>query len=371
MTHLDPTERPDTDRPEPPLDRAISPIAGRLTSGRRGKALAFAGLLAGCGVFAFASWSADRPKPEKAPDQPARQVVAFEPAEPAPTLARPGVGAPSLTGSDLVVPAIDPGATESRTGPPPASAGRATVQQVRAAPIMAWSRGAPKLDLTLDDDRPLVPALLPDGGSAELDQLRRGSTIGRAKARRLGNRNFLILAGASIPCVLQTALDSSTSGYATCLIGSDIYSDNGAVVLLDKGTRVLGEYRGGIRQGQRRIFVLWTRAVTPDGVAIDLASPASDALGRGGFDGTIDTHFWDRFGAALLLSVVDDGAYAVAGRGSGDATARLPSDAAGLAVQNSADIAPTLRKSQGSEVAILAAQDFDFSGVYGLKARAP
>jgi type IV secretion system protein VirB10 len=142
-------------------------------------------------------------------------------------------------------------------------------------------------------------------------------------------------------------------------------------VLLDRGARVLGEYRGGLRQGQRRIFVLWTRAVTPAGVAIDLASPAADALGRGGFDGRVDTHFWDRFGAALLLSVVDDGAYALAGDNDRNATARLPSDAAGLAVQNSADIPPTLRKPQGSEVAILAAQDFDFSQVYGLRARTP
>src|SRR3546814_9651628 len=42
---------------------------------------------------------------------------------------------------------------------------------------------------------------------------------------------------------------------------------------MEKGTRVLGEYRVGIQQGQNRLFVLWTRAVTPQGVRIDLASP--------------------------------------------------------------------------------------------------
>ena len=97
-------------------------------------------------------------------------------------------------------------------------------------------------------------------------------------------------------------MDSTTPGYVTCLVPRDVYSDNGAVVLMEKGTRVLGEYRAGLRQGQRRLFVLWTRAVTPDGVAIALASPAADALGRAGFDGEIDTHFWERFGGALLLS---------------------------------------------------------------------
>lgn len=372
MTDLD--RRPDPDdaaAPEPPLDRTISPIAGSLAAGGRGKVLAFAGLLTGCAVFALATWSADRPRPEKAPEQPARQVVAFEPARPPPTLARPGPDAPSLTGAATAVPAIAPDPAETASGPAAAAAGRSPIAQMRATPVMAYSLSAAKPEPAPETARPLVPALLPDGASTELDQLRRGSRIGRAAARRLGDRNFLILAGASIPCILQTALDSSTSGYAACVIPNDVYSDNGAVVLLEKGARVLGEYRGSLRQGQRRIFVLWTRAVTPAGVAIDLASPASDALGRGGFDGDIDTHFWDRFGAALLLSVVDDGAYAIAGRGSRSATARLPSDAAGLAVQNGADIPPTLRKPQGSEVAILAAQDFDFSGVYGLEARAP
>lgn len=362
--------RSETSAPEPPLDRTISPIASGLAAGRRGRALAFGGLLAGCAVFAFASWSAGRPKPDKAPDQPARQVVAFEGADPPPTLAHPGAGAPSLTGSPTTVPAIEPAASEA-AAVQPGAARRSTVQQMRAAPIMAYSQGAATPDSAQVPARPLVPPLVPETGGTDLDQLRRGSRIGQATARRLGDRNFLILAGTTIPCVLQTALDSSTPGYATCLVASDVYSDNGAVVLLDKGTRVLGEYRGGLRQGQRRIFVLWTRAVTPNGVAIDLASPASDALGRGGFDGEIDTHFWDRFGAALLLSVVDDGAYAVAGRDSRSATARLPSDAAALAVQSGADIPATLRKPQGSEVAILAAQDFDFSGVYGLKAHAP
>jgi type IV secretion system protein VirB10 len=141
------------------------------------------------------------------------------------------------------------------------------------------------------------------------------------------------------------------------------------VVLLEKGTKVLGEYRSTLRQGQKRLFVLWTRAVTPAGVAIRLESPAADALGRAGFDGELDTHFWDRFGGALLLSIVNDGTYALAGNGGASNTARVPSDAAAVALQNSINIPPSLRKGQGAEVTIFVAQDFDFSSVYGLQAR--
>lgn len=356
-----------TPRPadEPPLDRTISPIAGPLRSAGRGKALAFAGLLVGCGAVALATWSAERPKPAKPREAPARQVVAFEPAKPVPTLAQPGPGAPSLSGAPTgeVVPAIEADAVDRvAAAPPPPS----TRDLARRSPLMTYSRGG----LALGGTSPAAPAPTPDRAAlTELDALRRGSTLGRATAAPVGDRNFLILAGTTIPCVLQTAIDTTTAGYVTCLVDRDVYSDNGAVVLLEKGARVLGEYRTGMRQGQDRVFVLWTRAVTPAGVAIALGSPASDALGRAGFGGRVDTHFWDRFGAATLLSVIDAGAAALTDGDGAVGTLRLPSDAAGLAVRQGADIRPTLRKAQGGEVAIQVAQDLDFSSVYALAPR--
>jgi type IV secretion system protein VirB10 len=376
VTTLDPQAGAPAD--DTPLDRSISPIAGRFGTGRRGRMLGLAGLMIGCAAFAAVTWR-HAPAKARAPDEPARQVVPFEPATP-PTLAAPGQNPPSLTG------APDPGANATAGGanavssakPTPAQEAAAAAAQAQAAALQAV-RGAPLMAVAHDASSGggLASAL---GGfprlaqtsarpETELEQLRHGSAIGTARAHQLGDRSFLILAGTSIPCILQTAMDTATPGYVSCLIPKDVYSENGEVVLLEKGTKVLGEYRSGIKQGQNRLFMLWTRAVTPNGVAIDLASPASDALGRGGFDGDLDRHFWDRFGAALLLSVVDDGATALAGRSSNTETVRLPSDAAGMAVQNSASIPATLRKAQGAEVAIFAAQDFDFSGVYGLQAR--
>ncbi|TAJ71787.1 MAG: type IV secretion system protein VirB10 [Phenylobacterium sp.] len=356
--------------PEPPLDRTISPIAGPLAPAGRGKALAFAGLLVGCGAVALATWSAERPRREAPRQAPARQVVAFEPAKPPPpTLARPGPGAPALSGAagpgGDAVPALDPGgAAQAPHGAPSPSPS----DLARASPLMAYSRGA--LSLASAPAQPLAPALAPERPApSALDGLRQGSAIGRATAAPIGDRNFLILAGTTIPCVLQTALDTTAAGYVTCLVDRDVYSDNGAVVLLEKGARVLGEYRTGLRQGEDRVFVLWTRAVTPAGVAIALASPASDALGRTGFGGRIDTHFWDRFGAAVLLSVIDAGAAAVTDRDGAVGSVRLPSDAAGLAVRQGAEIRPTLRMAQGGEVAIQVAQDLDFSSVYALRPR--
>lgn len=350
-------------------DRSISPIAGRLGVGRAGRVAVVTGLILGCGVFVAATWRGPKPHAATAPEQPARQVVPFEPlaAPSAPTLAKPGSGAPVLApAANVAAPSAADGAKS-----PANTASQARVNQaaIRGAPLIAYSRdGAPTLASGLVGG-PVVPAIeVPGRAVTELDQLRQGSAIGQAHATRLPDRNFLIVAGASIPCLLQTAMDTATPGYVSCLIPRDVLSDNGTVVLMEKGTKVLGEYRSSLKQGQTRLFVLWTRAVTPAGVAIRLESPAADALGRAGFDGNLDTHFWDRFGGALLLSIVDSGSYALAGS-SGSNIARVPSDAAAVALQNSVNIAPSLRKAQGSEVSIFVAQDFDFSGVYGLKAR--
>lgn len=365
--------------PPPTPDRTISPIAGRFGVGRTGKIVTMVALAAGCGVFLAATWRHGPAKPATGPVEPARQVVSFEPAKtdppatPAPTLANPGPGAPSLdattAAAGVQVPAIQPaGAGAPQTAAQTAAQARAAaLTAMRAAPILAFSQSAAPLRLptvATSSTSAAAPA------ATELDQLRHGSAIGLAKASRLPNRSFLITAGTSLPCTLQTAMDTATPGFVSCLIGEDVYSENGAVIVMEKGTKVLGEYRSGMKQGQRRLFVLWTRAVTPGGVAIGLDSPASDPLGRAGFDGVIDNHFWERFGGALLLSIVDDTSAALASRSDPNGeTARVPSDAAAVALQNSINIPPSLTKAQGSEVAIFVAQDLDFSTVYALQAR--
>lgn len=208
------------------------------------------------------------------------------------------------------------------------------------------------------------------GGSQQtkLDELKRTSAIGRATARLIGDRNYLVTAGAIIPCTLQTAMDSSVPGYATCIIPRDIYSDNGRVVLMEKGTRVFGEYQGGLQRGQYRLFAMWTRAVTPRGVAIDIGSPASDGLGRAGMTGKINRFFWERFGGALLFSVLESGGQVAASAVGPNGTniTRVPSDSTSQILQDTQQIRPVVRINQGAEMAITVAKDFDFSQVYGL-----
>ncbi|WP_428062629.1 type IV secretion system protein VirB10 [Brevundimonas sp.] len=362
----------------PTTDRGISPIGGRF-GGRGSKVVTLAALGLGCAVFLFATWDRGEGDDQKAAaDEPARQVVPFEPArrdaEP-PLLTDQSLDpeAPVLTSSSEQVPALETSPSPSSNRPSAAERRQTLIDEARRSPVLAYSRqgsgGAQTGSLTAVALAPEPPAPI-QARVTPLDGLRQTSPISEARAGQLGDRNLLLTAGASIPCILQTAMDSATPGFVSCILPRHVYSESGTVVLMERGTRVLGEYQGGLQQGRYRLFVLWTRAVTPAGVTVGLASPAADALGRAGFDGRVDTHFWDRFGGALLLSLVDDGLYAAVGRDDAvRQTARVPSDAAGVALQKSVDIPATLRKPQGAEVSIFVAQDMNFAGVYRLSAR--
>jgi type IV secretion system protein VirB10 len=335
-------------------------------------AIMFTVLALGTGLTGNSTLPPVKPKPALEPAQ-------YDPATViAPTLAGAATdpNAPIAVG-EPIVPAIG-------AGPAPSEIPPSTAQQVRqpsqAEALREAARRSSLIAYGGERDSGSAGVRYSDNGGAanagrqpsppatNLDTLRQASAIGQAQARPLPDRNFLITAGSFIPCVLQSAMDSSQPGYVSCIVPRNIYSDNGRVVLMEKGTKILGEYQGGLNRGQYRLFVLWTRAVTPRGIAIDVASPATDALGRGGVDGRVNNFFWQRFGTALLFSLVEDaatvGADAVGNSASN--TTRVPSDAASTILQQNGQIKPVLRKNQGEDVGITVAQDFDFSTVYGL-----
>lgn len=262
------------------------------------------------------------------------------------------------------------------------------LDSARRAPVMAYSEQKNTTAQRENQDTvtsPYSSYLSLDGNlqnsQANSDEQRfngllRPTQLEGSRAGTLGNRDLIVAMGTSIPCVLETALASDQPGFASCVINRDVLSDNGRVVLMEKGTQIIGEYRGGLQRGQKRLFVLWNRAKTPEGVIVTLASPATDAIGRAGVDGHVDTHWWERFGSALLLSIVGDAtSYANSRLQDSEVDAKNTSSAgqqaAAIAVEQSINIPPTLLKHQGELVSILVVRDLDFSGVYRLRVTEP
>ena len=149
-----------------------------------------------------------------------------------------------------------------------------------------------------------------------------------AKAHRIERIDALVPEGTLIPGILETAIVSDLPGQVRAIVSQDVYSFDGRRVLIPTGTRLIGEYQSEITRGQKRIFVVWTRMLRDDGVSVRLNSIGADSLGRAGLTGRVDKKFRERFGAAILLSIVGAGASYLTGYGS-EAVSGDSDDAAG------------------------------------------
>ncbi|WP_208440206.1 type IV secretion system protein VirB10 [Bartonella raoultii] len=209
--------------------------------------------------------------------------------------------------------------------------------------------------------------------------------LGQSYATQLRNRDLLITQGTQIDCTLETKIITTQPGMTTCHLTRDVYSTSGRVVLLDRGSKVVGFYQSGIQQGQTRVFVQWSRIETPSGVIVNLDSPSTGPLGEAGIGGWVDTHFWQRFGGAIMVSIIGDLGEWVKDKvwrrdtknkeNKENQEQTLPQGVQNAqsivndVLQNSINIPPTLYKNQGERVNIFVARDLDFSDVYNLVTR--
>lgn len=202
-----------------------------------------------------------------------------------------------------------------------------------------------------------------------------------AKARKIERIDALVPEGTLIPGILETAIVSDLPGQVRAIVSQDVYSFDGRRILIPTGTRLIGEYQSEITRGQTRIFVVWTRMLRDDGVSVRLNSIGADSLGRAGLTGRVDKKFRERFGAAILLSIVGAGASYLTGYGSESAAgdsddaqnaeelaretlAQTFSDMANQALGDSLRIPPTISVSQGERIFVFVHQDLDFSAMY-------
>ncbi len=251
------------------------------------------------------------------------------------------------------------------TGRQPPSPNAVDPNQSRAAPMIIDNTGVE----AAPGHVPTPGAAKAENGGLSQDEqfaLRAGSDAPPiARASGLADTQTTVVQGTAIPAVLETALNSDLPGYARAIVSRDVRGFDGSKVVIPRGSRLIGQYKSGVSTGQSRAFIVWSRLIRPDGVSVQLASPVADASGQSGLSGKVDRHFVQRFGSAILLSVVsglasslgDGSSSTVVIGGSADAQS-----AAGQALASDSKISPTIRVPQGTPIQVFVARDLDFSG---------
>ena len=354
-------ERPAEKRFEQPPSRGIPEVT------RPRPRFGFAGLVAGAaaltaGLVYAAGGSSDQPPaaaieaapPLTAPPapEPALPEAAEDEALPVPATAEPAPSSTSGTTSTDHREAAD-AADAART----ADAARQRAEERRRSALLVGS--AP-------GSAAAAPTAL-DLGGPDGRYLASVAGAGTKRARLLSNQRTLVAQGTLIAGVLETAINSDLPGMVRAVVAADVRGFDGGAVLIPRGSRLIGRYRSGLAVGQSRAFVVWTRLITPAGVSLELGSPGTDALGRAGLTGEVDRHFAERFGAAILLSIVGSAGQAAAnaaGEGTDITlnTAGSVADIADTALRSSANIPPTVKVRAGTPIRIFVAHDLDFSG---------
>jgi type IV secretion system protein VirB10 len=319
---------------------------------RKGKSDAL-GLAGGVAVVALIGaavlWGMNASRIEQdAPQQPAPQQAAQVPVQPA--------EAPQPAPAQAAAPQPDPAPAPVLAAPPQPNAMPAG--NPYSSPTVVFDAGA----LPAPVAAPGAPAGAEgENGNTANDFASRIGGVGGApaQARADVDPRTTVTQGTMIPAILETAINTDVPGYARAVVSQDVRSFDGTRILVPRSSRLIGQYQSGLQGGQKRAYVIWTRLIRPDGVSVNLASPGTGFDGSTGLEGDVDSHFFKRFGSAMLLSVI--GGLSAIGTGGAGLILGGGQSAAAAAVQQGNNIGPTVRVRQGEPIRVFTARDLDFS----------
>ncbi len=261
--------------------------------------------------------------------------------------------------------AITPLPGQGEQPPIPAAVNAATPAQPAAVVTNPYASPAVVFDASaLPAVAPAAPAAAMGGaGNTSEDFAARVGGVGGGTAVATAGMNpkTTVTQGTLIPAVLETAIDTDVPGFVRAIVSADVRSFDGTRILIPRSSRLIGQYRSGLQAGQKRAYVIWTRLIRPDGASVNIASPAVGFSGETGLAGKVNTRFFERFGSAMLLSVV--GGLSAIGGNAGVVIASGGQSAAAAAVGQTAQISPTVRVRQGEPIRVFTARDLDFSKV--------
>ncbi|KQU95508.1 conjugal transfer protein TrbI [Mesorhizobium sp. Root102] len=185
--------------------------------------------------------------------------------------------------------------------------------------------------------------------------------------------------GSVIPATLITGVNSDLPGRITAQVSQNVYdSATGHRLLLPQGAKLFGRYDSSVTFGQRRVLVVWTDIIFPNGATLQIGGMAgTDVQGYGGFNDRVNNHYFRIFGSAILIAAIGAGVdmaipedrNALGSENSAENSARRSfaetfGRVAERTISKNIDVQPTLEIRPGYKFNILVDQDIVFPGAY-------
>ncbi len=230
---------------------------------------------------------------------------------------------------------------------------------------------------------PLVPtsANARQVGSGQAVQPTTEDLLGYSRHSRTAARSpYEIKKGTVIPGTLITEINSDIPGNVVGMVRRDVYDTvTGDHRLIPSGSRLFGLYDPSVDYAQKRINVVWTHMIFPNGDTLVLEDQqATDVNGQAGFADKRKGNFLANLGGNLLYSILSagetglqkrletavSGQPAETGNAIGDSIANLGSqlgggDATAASAFNTkhSALSPTLQIRSGYRFNILVSKD--------------
>lgn len=184
------------------------------------------------------------------------------------------------------------------------------------------------------------------------------------EGQQMENPDRTLAQGSVIQAALQVAINSDLPGNVVAVVSEPVPAYSGDSILVPRGSRLFGSYSAGIDAGQKRILIVWSRILTPDGVSMNISAVGGDNLGRSGLTGFVDTKFGARFGGAALISMIGAAPSVASAQVNdeiaSDTLANIGSnlqDATSTVIADQLALKPTIYVDQGANVTVLVDRD--------------
>ncbi|WP_317054325.1 TrbI/VirB10 family protein [Roseovarius rhodophyticola] len=182
----------------------------------------------------------------------------------------------------------------------------------------------------------------------------------------IANPSNTVIQGTVIQAALETAITSELAGQVRAITSENVYSYDGARLLIPAGSRLIGRYRSGADIAQRRLTIAWDRVILPSDQTIQISAFGADELGRSGTTGFVDTRFAERFGSAALISLISAAPTLVANETEDELAEEVLedigddlADATDSVIGEYLSIGPVIYVDQGARIIVMVDRDLE------------